>query len=77
MRNTPTKLEQRISASLAERGELGYSELMIATQAANSPLLARTLKRMQRHGTITRTIVDAAPPHTIYSLAAKEQPATE
>ncbi len=74
MRNTPTKLEQRISASLAERGELRYSELMIATQAPNSPLLARTLKRMQRHGTITRTIVSAAPPHTLYSLP-KEEPA--
>jgi DNA-binding HxlR family transcriptional regulator len=77
MRNTPTKLEQRISASLAERGELRYSELMIATQAANRPLLARTLKRMQQHGAITRTIVSAAPPHTLYSLAVKEQPATE
>ena len=56
MRNTPTKLEQRISASLAERGELRYAELMTATQAANSPLLARTLKRMRRYGVITRTI---------------------
>jgi DNA-binding HxlR family transcriptional regulator len=76
MRNIPTKLEQRISASLAERGELRYGELMIATQAGNSPLLARILKRMQRHGAIVRTIVDAAPPHTLYALP-KEQPTTE
>jgi DNA-binding HxlR family transcriptional regulator len=77
MQHTPTKLEQRIRASLAERGDLRYGELMIATQAGNSPLLARTLKRMQRYGAITRTIVDAAPPHTLYALAAKEQPAAE
>jgi DNA-binding HxlR family transcriptional regulator len=75
MRNTPTKLEQRISASLAERGELRYGELMIATQAANSPLLARTLKRMQKYGAITRTIVNAAPPHTLYSLPKQQQSA--
>ena len=77
MRNTPTKLEQRISASLAERGELRYGELMIATQAGNSPSMARTLKRMQRHGVIVRTIIDAAPPYTRYSLAVRAKSATE
>ena len=71
MRRSPTKLEMRISACLAQHGELGYAALMTETQAANSPLLARTLSRMERRGFITREVLPTRPPRTKYRLAMR------
>jgi hypothetical protein len=78
MRTTPTALEKRISACLEQHGTLGYAALMTATQAANSPLLARTLSRMRRAGSVNRTVLTTTPPRTLYALAlADERTMTE
>jgi DNA-binding HxlR family transcriptional regulator len=68
MRNSPTLLERRIAACLEEYGSLGFSDLRRATDAANDPLLARTLKRMRRHGRIIRRVHPTEPPTTSYTL---------
>jgi DNA-binding HxlR family transcriptional regulator len=69
MRKSPTQLERRIQACLSEHGKLGYVALLHATEAANSPALARTLNRMRQRGVITRSILDTSPPRTLYALA--------
>jgi DNA-binding HxlR family transcriptional regulator len=68
MRNSPTFLERRIVACLAEHQALGFSALRLATDATSDKMLSRTLARMRRHGRIIRHVHATTPPTTSYRL---------
>jgi DNA-binding HxlR family transcriptional regulator len=68
MRKSPTLLERRIAACLEEHRSLSFADLRRATDAANDPSLARTLKRMRRNGRIIRHVHATTPPTTSYTL---------
>jgi DNA-binding HxlR family transcriptional regulator len=68
MRRQPP-YEGQVLAHL-QNGPLGFSQLVVATGVPNSPSLSRTLKRLCREGTITRTVlVEMRPPRVLYALA--------
>jgi DNA-binding HxlR family transcriptional regulator len=68
MRTTPTLFEQRVVACLKQHGSLSFSGLLLATDAANDPLLARTLARTRRTGRVIRHVHPTTPPTTSYTL---------
>jgi DNA-binding HxlR family transcriptional regulator len=68
MRNSPTFLERRIVACLAEHRSLGFSALRLATDASSDKKLSRTLNRMRRYGRVIRHVHATTPPTTSYRL---------
>jgi DNA-binding HxlR family transcriptional regulator len=67
MRNSPTFIERRIVACLAD-GPLSYTDLKKATDAHADQYLARALKRMRRRGRLVRHVHPTTPVRTSYSL---------
>jgi DNA-binding HxlR family transcriptional regulator len=67
MRNSPTFIERRIVACLAN-GPLSYTQLKKATDAHTDQYLARALKRMRRRGRLVRHVHATTPVTTSYSL---------
>ena len=68
MRKRPPRFDERIAASLAEHGVLGFSALLVATQAPNNQILSRNLRRMRRDGRVDRTVLPTYPPRVLYRL---------
>jgi DNA-binding HxlR family transcriptional regulator len=66
MRNSPTFLETRIAACLAEHRSLSFTGLQLATDTKSDQKLSRTLARMRRNGRIVRHVHATTPPTTSY-----------
>jgi hypothetical protein len=69
MRKNASRFAERITAALADRGVLGFSQLMVATTAPNNQILSRNLRRLRRDGRISRTVLATTPPSVLYALA--------
>jgi len=65
-------MEVRIVECL-QRGPLHFNELGHISDAANAQLLARTLRRLMRDGVVSRRVIDASPPRTLYTLITATQ----
>ena len=68
MRKSPTRFELRVTDCLAKHRSLSFTGLLMAADAANDQLLARTLNRMRRHGRVIRHVIPSTPPTTAYTL---------
>jgi DNA-binding HxlR family transcriptional regulator len=73
MRKHPSRFAERITATLADHGVLGFSALMTATQAPNNQILSRNLRRLRREGRISRTVLATTPPRVLYALTRDQQ----
>jgi DNA-binding HxlR family transcriptional regulator len=73
MRKHPSRFAERITATLADHGVLGFSALMTATQAPNNQILSRNLRRLRREGRISRTVLATTPPRVLYALTRGQQ----
>jgi DNA-binding HxlR family transcriptional regulator len=68
MRKSPTALERRLLACLADNAPLSFTELRSAASAPSDRTLSRTLDRLRRRGRIERRVIPTTPPRTSYRL---------
>ena len=73
MRKHPSRFAERITATLADHGVLGFSALMVATAAPNNQILSRNLRRLRREGRVSRTVLSTPPPRVLYALTRDQQ----
>jgi DNA-binding HxlR family transcriptional regulator len=71
MRKQTSHFALRIPAALAAHGALGFSALMVATDAPNNQILSRHLRRLHREGRVDRQILPTFPPRVLYRLTDK------
>jgi DNA-binding HxlR family transcriptional regulator len=69
MRKRLSPFYERITATLADYGTLGFSALLIASGAPNNQILSRNLRRLRREGRVVRTVLPTTPPRVLYALA--------
>lgn len=50
-------------------GALRFSELRRRTAPISQKMLTRTLRQLERHGMVTRTVLPTTPPQVEYALA--------
>ncbi len=53
---------------LLEEGPRRFSELQRSTDGISQKVLTQTLRRLERHGLVTRTAFPEVPPHVEYEL---------
>lgn len=73
MRKCRSPYDARIAKTLSERGPLGFSALMAATQAPSNQTLSRNLRRMLREERIEREVWPTFPPKVTYRIVDRAE----
>ncbi len=57
-----------VTVQLRVHGPLRFGQLLRSVEGISQRMLTVTLRRLQRDGLVSRTVLDTSPPHVMYAL---------